>query len=43
MNPLMTGIITGILASFMLTPIGGVVIGILAYKMARDEKEKNNG
>lgn len=38
MSPLVTGIGTGILASVLFTPIGGIVIGYLAYRIALKEE-----
>lgn len=36
-NPVVAAIITGVLASFMLTPLGGITIGVLVYLGAKKE------
>lgn len=41
MTPLLKGILTGLCASLFFTPIGGIVIGFMAYKMALNEEKKN--
>lgn len=39
MSPLMTGIATGVLASLMLTPLGGLAIGVMAYYLAKKDNK----
>lgn len=40
MNPLATGILTGLFASLFFTPVGGVVVGLLTYNEMK-KRERN--